>query len=243
MRRRFIETQADWERVLSAAAHVQEIVPDAILVGGSGAALYAQHRYSADDDHVVADLKPRFDQVLADLESVAGWRTNRVKRPVQILGSLDGVETGIRNQIRVSPLETTTIETAGGRITVPTLEEMLRIKAWLTLTRNATRDYLDVAALSEGLGREHAQIALEPMDVLYPQASGQSPRQQLARQLAEPKPFDLAQDESLTQYRFLDQRWSDWGYVKGVCLDLGVAILRELSLRPPDTGPRLRPPF
>jgi len=51
-----VDSEDDWERVLSAAAAVQRIVPDAIL------ALYAKHRFSADDDHVLAELKPRFDR-------------------------------------------------------------------------------------------------------------------------------------------------------------------------------------
>ncbi len=84
----------DWERVLAAAARLQGLLPDAVLVGGSAAALHAGHRISVDADHVLIDLRDRFDGVLAELESVAGWRTARVKRPVLILGSLDDIETG-----------------------------------------------------------------------------------------------------------------------------------------------------
>jgi hypothetical protein len=95
------ETLPDWERVLASAAHLQRVLPDAVLVdavlvGGSASAVYAKHRLSTDADHVLTDLVERFDQVLADLESVAGWTTARVTRPVQILGSLDGIETGVR---------------------------------------------------------------------------------------------------------------------------------------------------
>ena len=61
----------DWERVLSAAARLQEILPGAVLVGGTAAALHARHRMSRDADHVLGDLRPRFDEVLAQLESVA----------------------------------------------------------------------------------------------------------------------------------------------------------------------------
>lgn len=35
------DTLPDWERVLSAAAHLQRILPGAVLVGGSAAAVYA----------------------------------------------------------------------------------------------------------------------------------------------------------------------------------------------------------
>lgn len=60
-------------------------------------------------DHIVNDLKHRFDEVLAELESVSGWKTLRIKRPVLILGGLDGIETGISQLIRDEPLETETI--------------------------------------------------------------------------------------------------------------------------------------
>jgi hypothetical protein len=92
-------TLPDWERVLAAAARLQQILPDAVLVGGTASAIYAHHRFSADADHVLADLSHRFDAVLEEVESAAGWKTARIKRPVQILGSLDGIETGIRQLI------------------------------------------------------------------------------------------------------------------------------------------------
>jgi hypothetical protein len=134
------DTWPEWEHVLSAAAHLQVVLPGATLVGGTAAAIFAAHRVSYDADHVLADLRERFDEVLTQLESVAGWRTARVKRPVLILGSLDGVETGIRQLIRDQPLETIEIDIAGVRLVVPTEQEMLRIKAVLILKRNATRD-------------------------------------------------------------------------------------------------------
>ncbi len=136
----------EWERVLASAAHLQRILPGAVLVGGTATAVYAQHRLSTDADHVLADLRTRFDQVLAELEAVAGWQTARVTRPVQILGSLDGIETGVRQLIRDEPLEVTQVDVGGQQVIVPTEAEMLRIKAVLILKRNATRDYLDFVA-------------------------------------------------------------------------------------------------
>jgi len=82
----------EWEQVLSAAAHLQTIFPDAVLVGGTAAAIHAGHRVSRDADHVPTDLRQRFDDVLAQLESVAGWKTARIRQPAQILGSLEGIE-------------------------------------------------------------------------------------------------------------------------------------------------------
>jgi len=66
-------TLPDWEDVLSSAAHLQRIIPDAVLVGGTASAIYAGHRLSTDADHILTDLTSRFDKVLAEFESVAGW--------------------------------------------------------------------------------------------------------------------------------------------------------------------------
>ncbi len=89
----------DWELVLSSAARLQRILPDAVLVGGTASAIHASHHYSRDADPALTDRRQRFDEVLAQLEAVAGWTTARVQRPVQILGSLDGIWTGIRQLI------------------------------------------------------------------------------------------------------------------------------------------------
>ncbi len=206
----------EWEKVLSAAAHLQQLFPDAVLVGGTAAAIYAEHRLSTDADHVLTDLRDRFEAVLVQLESVAGWKTSRIRQPVQILGSLDGIETGIRQLIRDQPLETTQIERFGEKLTIPTLGEMLRIKAVLILKRNATRDYLDFAALFEQIGGDGAVSALRSFDTLYPQSNGESALQQLQIQLASPMPFDL-DEVQLPQYKMLAPKWHDWNAVRQAC--------------------------
>ena len=45
----------DWELVLSSAARLQRILPDAVLVGGTASAIHAGHRFSNDADHVLTD--------------------------------------------------------------------------------------------------------------------------------------------------------------------------------------------
>ena len=54
-------------------------MPDAVLVGESAVALYAGHCDSFDHDHVLADLRDRFDVVLEALESEGEWVTNRAQ--------------------------------------------------------------------------------------------------------------------------------------------------------------------
>jgi hypothetical protein len=195
-------------------------------VGGTAAAIFAHHRISFDADHVLSDLRLRFDEVLTQLESVAGWRTARVNRPVLILESLDGIEKGVRQLIRERPLQTQEVAVAGVRLQVPTEAEMLRIKGVLILKRNATRDYLDFAALADRLGSNGTRTALSEFDALYPQASGESALQQLQVQLANPMPFDLEQLD-LTEYRRLHPRWHR-NRVKNACAAIAIELFREL---------------
>jgi hypothetical protein len=217
----------EWEEVLSSAARLQQIVPGAVLVGGSAAALHAHHRFSRDADHVVVDLEQRFDSILSDLESVAGWQTARIRRPVMILGSLDGIETGIRQLIRSQPLETIREKHGSVELTVPTAHEILRIKGVLILKRNATRDYLDFVALAVHLGDSASMQALRVFDDLYPQENGASALQQLQVQLANPMPYDL-EEMHLAEYKNLSPEWHDWSRVKTEAARLAVMIFDQL---------------
>ena len=220
------EPLPDWEAVISAASHLQEILPGAVLVGGTASALYAHHRFSSDADHVLTDLSTRFDQVLEDLESISGWTTARVRRPVLILGSLDGIETGVRQLIRKAPLETVDLQIGNHIVKVPTQEEILRIKAVLILKRNATRDYVDFVALANHLGNNQAVIALRSLEELYPQEAGESPLQQLQIQLSNPLPFDL-EETQLSEYKNLDAQWHEWGSVAQSCSAISTLIFES----------------
>jgi transcriptional regulator with XRE-family HTH domain len=224
-----VTPRPEWDAVIAAAVRLQRLLPDATLVGGTAASMHARHRMSHDADHVLEDLRDRFDQVRADLEAAVGWQTARVTRPVQILGSLDGIETGIRQLRRSAPLETQEIETDHGTLRLPTRAEILRIKAVLVVDRNATRDYLDVAALWDGLSRDAALGALAPMDALYPQPGDPGAvRQQLIRQLAEPRPYDL--DElRLAEYKWLAARWTNWVAVVEACADASAGMLGAIA--------------
>jgi hypothetical protein len=196
----------DWELVLSSAARLQRILPDAVL---------------------------------AQLESVAGWKTARVRRPVQILGSLDGIETGVRQLIRDAPLETTVMDFRGERIAIPTEAEILRIKGVLILKRNAARDYLDFVALADHMGDDKVARALQSFDTLYRQENSESPLQQLQIQLANALPYDLEETE-LSEYKNLDPRWHAWDTVKAACARMAAAIFDRVcdleSERPDENG-------
>jgi hypothetical protein len=195
---------ADWERLLAAERHVQHLVPGSVL-GGTAVAPHVSHRFSADGDHVLEDLRERFDEVLARLEAAAGWETTRVQRPLLILGQMEGMLTGIRQLRRSRPLET---EMVAG-LCVPTLAEMARIKAWLLATRHTVRDYLDLVVLLERLGEPAVCAALRPLDELYPQSTGASVLTEVAERLAAAAPGDKGSVE-LATYKGLETPWNDW---------------------------------
>lgn len=212
-----------WEELLSAQTLFQSRFPESVLVGGTAAALHAGHRVSIDADHVLPDLKKRFAEILAQVEKEAGWKTNRMEPPVLILGNFQGVRTGIRQLIRKKPLETTVVR----GLRVPTVAETLRIKAYLIVKRNTTRDFIDFVALFNHLGAEKALKALASLDDLYPQENEESVSKQLALQLAEPKPWDLTQTD-LSQYKSLKEPYTDWNEVKRRAGAAGLRILEFL---------------
>jgi hypothetical protein len=216
-------------QVLESAARLQEVVPDAILVGGSAAALWANHRFSFDHDHVLHDLADRFDAVLDAIEATDGWVTNRVTSGKIILGELGDIESGVRQLIRTVPLEVVEVTLPSGQVLrVPTPDEVLRIKGYLIVRRNQVRDYLDVAALAERSGVGHAADVLKHIDNYYSdqRADGaEGVASQLARQLADPRPKDSRTIKQLDRYKGLEARWTDWANVTDVCRRLAVGMV------------------
>jgi hypothetical protein len=225
---------ARWERLIEVAAEFGLKHPDAVLVGGTVAALYAGHRVSLDADFILTDLRERFEQLVTALETDPDWVTARLNPPVLILGQFKGVETGLRQLRRNRRLETAEISVHGQRLRVPTLSEILRIKGWLCVSRNATRDYLDLAALSALAGMPAAARALAQLDAYYRDVyradAGRdvSVTLQLARQLAEPAPYDFDQTD-LASYKRLDARWQDWDAVRTQLRELAVALTEALT--------------
>lgn len=225
------ESSPELVAVLESAARLQELVPDAVLVGGSAAAWYAGHRDSFVHDHVLADLQDRFDVVLEALESEGEWVTNRVRPGKLVLGRLGDIEAGVRQLIRTRPLETAEHQLPSGKtLRVPTADETLRVKAFLIVRRNQTRDYLDVAALGDRFGIEHSAAVLDEIDAYYADQHqhGSGVAAQVARQLADPRPADVSVTRQLDAYRNLDPRWQDWVHVRQVCRQLA-ATMAEVS--------------
>ena len=126
---------------------------------------------------------------------------------------------------RRSPLETTHVQLpTGDRLQIPTGAETLRLKGYLIISRNTSRDYTEFAELVDTMDAETAAVVLAGIDRYY---CGRSPRRQwiatqLVRRLADPHPSDLD-----------DDRWSEpeakaeWEEVRQRCLSVAVAMLEE----------------
>lgn len=214
--------EADFARVIEQGRALQERFPELglVAVGGTGAALHCRHRYSLDVDTVSPRLHDRYDAVAQSLQDWEGWTTHRKNPPVLILGERSGVELGLRQQRRSVPLQTTKVE----GLVVPTLPEMLRVKAFLLAERRATRDYVDVAALSERLGESRAIAALMYLNQVYQSRSPQSMVTQFA-EACENDPVDLPL-VNLAHYKGLRAPFTEWPYVAERNRILGRQVLK-----------------
>jgi hypothetical protein len=221
------------QEVLASAARLQAVLPDAVLVGGAAAALYAGHRDSFDHDHVLTDLQDRYLQVLEAVEATDGWVTSvrASSPPLTILGRLGGVEAGLRQLRRRRPLETQDVTVGDSILRVPTAAETLRVKAYLVVQRNQVRDYLDVAALADRYGVAASARALVDVDDYYLDRSAEadSVLTALVDRLSEPRPRDEQVTRELPRYRRLDPRWHDWSSVVATCVELADAIVIEVE--------------
>ena len=221
------EFTRQWEAVLRAGVEAQRLVSGSIAVGGTAAAMYAQHRLSMDTDHLLPDLTERFDEVRESLEQNPTWKTARVVAPKMILGSIGSVQVGFRQMIRTLPVETNELSTATGPLVVPTLDEMIGMKAYLAYSRRATRDFLDFAALSACTDAETVLGSLLRSDERYGELQTDSVALEIAKVFAEPKPFDL-DSVDLALYKGVRPPWNDWSHIASICKFFGTRMIDEL---------------
>jgi heme transporter len=125
---------------------------------------------------------------------------------------------------RRSPVETTHVQLpTGDRLLVPTGAEALRLKGYLIMCRNSSRDYADFADMVDNVEAETAAVVLAGMDRYY---CCQTPRRewmatQLVRRLADPHPSDFSDDWPDSDAE------ADWDDVRQRCLSVAVAMLEE----------------
>lgn len=169
---------------------------------------------------IVQNSRPAAKLVLVDSVS-SEKRIGVAKGAFEV--SLDGIETGVRQLVRETPLETMSVDFHEAQITVPTESELLRIKGALILKRNATLDYLYFVALADHMGDAAVVGALQSFDRFYQQENEESPLQQLQIQLSNALPYDLEETE-LSEYKNLSLRWRDWNAVKTACSRLSTIL-------------------
>lgn len=163
--------------------------------------------------------------------------TNRVTPGKIILGELGAIETGVRQMIRTRPLEVSEVALPSGRtLRIPILEEILRVNAYRIVRRNQTRDFLDIAALTDRLGTDRAAGALVGMDMDAYYADqhgmGDGVASQVARRLGEPRPKNARTTRELPRYKRLDPRWHDLRTVIAACAEVAEQMVILLASDP-----------
>ncbi len=126
---------------------------------------------------------------------------------------------------RRSPVETTNVQLpTGDRLQIPTGAETLRLKSYLVMCRNSTKDFAEFAELVDSMETQTAAVVLAGMDRYY--CGDRSRKQwvatQLVRRLADPHPSD----EHDTRMSGPDAE-ADWAKVRERCLSVAVAMLEE----------------
>lgn len=196
-----------------------------VAVGGTAVALYAKHRVSLDVDFVSPLLADRFDDVENALLAMDDFSIAKVRRPVLILGSLDGDEIGIRQLRRSEPLAA--VECDG--LWVPTLAELLRVKAYLLSDRRAVRDFIDVCALLRTAGLEESLLAMESFNRLYDGLSTAGALTAFA-EAAHDQPVDQ-DDVDLESWRSLDPAYRNLTSVIDEVRDFAVRAIEADAIR------------
>ncbi|OBF28386.1 hypothetical protein A5724_28750 [Mycobacterium sp. ACS1612] len=225
-------TGSDLRMVVKSAAKLKSLAPDTITVAdplalgvapatqpmaavGNGHANGRSHRNGARNGHTGPVGLP-------GVHPVTIWRG-------RLSVALDALETEADFDqtpvARRSPVETTNVQLpTGDRLQVPTGAETLRLKSYLLMCRNTTRDFAEFAELVDSMETHTAAVVLASMDRYY--CGDRSRKQwvatQLVRRLADPQPSD-EHDARMSG----PEAEADWAKVRERCLSVAVAMLEE----------------
>jgi len=147
--------------------------------------------------------------------------------PVLILGNYHDVEVGFRQLRRSTKVECASYQTPYGSLRIPTLDELMGMKAYLCYIRNATRDFLDFAALSALVPQAEALKTLLQSQQRYGDLQTKSVALDIAKTLSDPQPYDL-EGLDLTIYKGIQEPWNEWQRVAEQCSHLGQAMGERL---------------
>ena len=169
--------------------------------------------------------------------SLPTGRTRKIRQPVhpvtvwrgRLSVALDALSTAAELDPpvvrRLSPMETTNVQLpTGDRLQVPTGAETLRLKSYLIMCRNTTRDFTEFAELVESMETQTAAVVLTGMDRYYcgQRSKKQWVATQLVRRLADPHPSD--EHDASTSGPDAEE---DWTRVRQRCLNVAIAMLEE----------------
>jgi RND superfamily putative drug exporter len=242
----------DLRMVVKSAAQLKNLAPDAITVAdplalrgcvrlGAEAAhspgAADANKHTAAQQHRTATLTAT-DQIIAVGHNGHGFhRGQRPLHPVTVWRgrlsvALDAIDTASSlnddtphpKLQRLSPVETTNVALpTGDRLQIPTGAETLRLKAYLIICRNSSRDFAEFADLVDTMGARTAAAVLTDMDEYYRVQPSEHHwvTSELVRRLADPHPADEAAEPSGADAE------ADWERVNRNCLSVAVAMLEE----------------
>ena len=229
---------ADLRMVVKSAARLKNLAPDTITVadplalGGcvprepvaalaNGHTNGRAHRNGTSNGSKNGALKAA-PASLPGVHPVTIWRG-------RLSVALDALETEADAERapveRQSPMETTNVQLpTGDRLQIPTGAETLRLKSYLVMCRNTTKDFAEFAELVASMETHTAAVVLASMDRYY--CGDRSRKQwvatQLVRRLADPQPSD-EHDTRMSG----PEAEADWAKVRERCLSVAVAMLEE----------------
>lgn len=231
-----IAPSADLRMVIKSAAKLKNLAPDAICVAdplaftGCGRNDKAPEPVPEEVSATAGGTKISL-AYRSGLARAMAW-TDRPVHPVTVwrrrlsvaLDALENTGTARGTYKRRSPVETTTVQLpTGDRLQIPTGAETLRLKGYLIMCRNSSRDFAEFADMVEAMEPETAAVVLAGMDRYY---CCQPPRRQwmatqLVRRLADPNPSDLDEEAAEADAK------ANWEDVRQRCLSVAVAMLEE----------------
>lgn len=235
---------ADLRSMVKSAARMKDLAPNTVTVADplafSGCQPIEQRMVARNGGDQTVRLRTPVRRIRnghADGAIDARGSTVRTTLPVhpvtlwrgRLSVALDALETEADTERapveRQGPVETTNVQLpTGDRLQIPTGAETLRLKSYLIMCRNSSRDYAEFADLVESMETQTAAVVLSGMDRYY---CGQKPEKQwvatqLVRRLADPRPSD-EHDAAISD----PDAESDWALVRQRCLSVAVAMLEE----------------
>ena len=109
---------------------------------------------------------------------------------------------------------------------IPTLEERLRVKAFITYERSYTRDFVDFAELSCLLEPQQVMETLSTLDEKFQWEKQPSMILEITKALLRPAPHDR-ETHGFETLRLLHPKLKTWDEVAAQCHEIG----RRLSIR------------